>query len=75
MIGRQRDLGGADQVQVVGREPVNLVGVLAEKPGALHDSGFTNTGGIIGMKPLAMALLHRELQHRPLQLCATPRRK
>ena len=39
MVARQRHLGGADQVEVVGLEPVDLVGVRAEKAGAAHDLG------------------------------------
>jgi hypothetical protein len=34
--GRERDLRRTDEVEVVGLEPVDLAGVRAEEPGALH---------------------------------------
>ena len=37
VVAGQRHLGGADEVQVVGLEAVDLVGVRAEEPGARHD--------------------------------------
>ena len=37
--GGQRHLGGADEVEVVGFELVDLVGVLAEESGAAGDEG------------------------------------
>jgi hypothetical protein len=39
VVAGERHLARADEVQVVGLELVDLVGVLAEEPGAAHDLG------------------------------------
>ena len=37
VVAGQRHLGGADEIEVVGLEPVDLLGVRAEESGARHD--------------------------------------
>ena len=45
MVAGERDLGGAGEVEVVGLEPVDLVGVRVEEPGAGHDLGLDQGRG------------------------------
>ncbi len=55
MVPGQRDLGRADEVEVVVGEVVDLVRVGARNPVPAMISGRTSTGGIIIWKPLAIA--------------------
>ena len=72
VVAGQRHLGGADEVEVVGLEPVDLVGVRAEEPGALHDLGPHQHGrddereAVLGGEP------DRELHEAELQQRAVP---
>ena len=67
VVAGQRDLGGADQVEVVVLEPVDLVGVLAEEPGALHDLGPHEHGRDHHGEAVGGGLLRGELQHAQLE--------
>ena len=65
VIAGQRHLGGADEVEVVGLEPVHLLAVRAEEAGALHDLGphqhrrDHEREAVVGRQP------HRELHAGP----------
>ena len=72
VIAGQRHLGGADEVEVVGLEPVDLLGVRAEEPGARHHSGRTSTGGIISVNPFSSPAAPRAASARAA--AARPRR-
>ncbi len=67
MIAGEGHLGGADEVEVVGLEPVDLLAVRAEKPCALHDLGPNQHGRdderetVVGGEP------DRELHEAELQ--------
>ena len=67
VVAGQRHLGGADQIEVVGLEPVHLLGVRAEEPGARHDLGphqhrrDDEREAVLGRQP------HRELHQPELQ--------
>ena len=67
VVAGQRDLGGADQVQVVGLELVHLVGVGAEEAGALHDLGAHEHGRDHQVEAVGHGLLRGELQHAQLE--------
>jgi hypothetical protein len=55
VVAGERHLARADEVQVVGLELVDLVGVLPRKPVPRMTSGRTSVGGIMGMNPASTA--------------------
>jgi hypothetical protein len=55
VVAGERHLARADEVQVVGLELVDLVGVLPEEAGAAHDLGPHERRGIMGMNPASTA--------------------
>ena len=72
MVGGQRDLGGADQVQVVLLQVVDVVGGLAEEAGALH-RGRTHQRRRDHRREAPLGRLrHGQVQQRDLQLRAGP---
>ena len=69
VVAGQRDLGGADQVQVVFLQVVDLVGVRAEEAGAGHGLGADEHRGDHQLEAVLRRLLRgkveqAELQHR-----------
>ena len=44
VVAREGDLGGAGEVEIVGRQVVDLVGVVVDEAGALHDLGAHQGG-------------------------------
>ena len=73
MIAGQRHLGGADQVEVVGLEPVHLLGVRAEEPGARHHLRAHQHRRDHQRETVLRGQLHRELQQAQLQQRAARR--
>jgi hypothetical protein len=55
VVSGERHLAGADQIQVVFLEVVDLVGVLPRKPVPRITSGRTSVGGMTGMNPACSA--------------------
>ena len=55
VVRRERDLGCADEVEVLALDAVDVVGGLAKEAGALHGAGLTSAGGITVVKPAARA--------------------
>ena len=72
MVRRQRHLGGADQVEVVGLHPVDLRGVRAEEAGALHRLRLDQRGRDHRHQPGRGRLRHRRVDQGQLQLRADP---
>ena len=67
VVRRQRHLRRADQVQVVGLEPVDLAGVRAEEAGALHRLRPHQRRRDRRREAVLHRLLDRHLQHPELQ--------
>ncbi len=67
MVRGERHLGGADQVQVVGLEPVDLARVRAEEPGALHRLRLDQHRRYDRDEAVLDRLLHGQLQQAELQ--------
>ncbi len=70
VVGRHRHLGGADEVEVLALDPVDVVGGLAEEAGALHRArpdqrrrDHLGEAGVAG-------LLHGQVDQRQLELGA-----
>ena len=70
MVGRHRHLGGADQVEVLALDPVDVVGGLAEEAGALHRPRLDQRRGDDLGEPGVTGLLHGEVDQRELELGA-----
>ena len=70
MVGRHRDLAGADEVEVLALDPVDVVGGLAEEAGALHRARLDQRRrDHLGEAGLA-GLVHRQVDQRELELGA-----
>ena len=67
VVARERDLGGADEVQVIRREVVNLVRVLAEEAGAGHDLRTHEHRRDHELEASLACLLRGEHEHAQLQ--------
>ena len=70
MVGGHRHLGGADEVEVLALDPVDVVGGLAEEAGAVHGPrAHQRRSDDLGEAGLP-GLLHREVDQRQLELGA-----
>src|SRR5699024_8321596 len=68
VVGGQRHLRGADQVQVVVLQVVDLVGVFTEESGAFHRFGFDQDRRDHGGETILDGLVHRRVEQRQLQV-------
>ena len=75
MVAGERHLGGADEVEVVGLEVVDLVGVLAEEAGAGHDLGLDQRRRDHGVNPASIAWCSARLSSASWSRAPTPVRK
>ena len=70
MVARERDLARAGEVEVVGGQVVDLVGVLAEEPGAAHDLRAHQRRGDQRDEAGRERAVERETHQGELQTCA-----
>ena len=68
----QGDLAGTHQVQVVGLDPVDLLGMSPEEPGPSHDLGAHHRRRDDGSETLADSLRHGQVVDSELELCPDP---
>src|SRR5699024_12429398 len=67
VVAGQSDLGGADEVRVVGEQDVDLVGVLAEEAGTGHDLRLDQGGGAHRGESSRERLVNGRVQQRELE--------
>ena len=67
MVAGEGDLRGPREVEVVGLEPVDLVGVGVQEPGAAHDLRRHEGGRDHGDEAVLDGLVQREVHHRDLE--------
>ena len=67
MVRGERDLAGADEVEVVALELVDLGACAPRKPVPSIASGRTSAGAITGVKPGRDRLRHRQVDQRQLE--------
>ena len=70
VVGRHRHLGGADEVEVLPLDPVDVVGGLAEEAGALHRARPDQRRGDDLGEAGGAGLVHRQVDQRELELGA-----
>jgi hypothetical protein len=75
VVAREGDLGGAGEVEVVGGQVVDLVGVVVEEARPAHDLGAHQGGVIIGVKPASTARATAILSRASSSRAPTPVRK
>ncbi len=75
MVAGERDLARAGEVEVVGGQVVDLVGVLAEKAGARHDLGAHQRRRNKRYEVLGERLVEREVHERQLEARADAAKK
>src|SRR5690606_37439274 len=72
VVRGERHLRGADEVEVVGGQPVDLLGVVAQEPGALHRLRLDQHRRDHRGEPVLDRLRQRELQQPELELRPDP---
>ena len=70
VVRRHRHLGGADEVEVLPLDPVDVVGRLAEEAGAVHRPGTHQRRWDRGGEPGLARLVHRHVDQRQLEVGA-----
>ena len=70
VVRRERDLRRTDQVEVLALNPVDVIGCLAEEPGALHRAGLDQRRHDHLGEPGVAGLVHGHVDQGQLQLCA-----
>ena len=70
MVGGEWYLAGADEVHVIGLDPVDVLGCLTEESGALHRRWQDQGGRDHRDEAVLRRLLHREVEQSELQLRA-----
>ena len=67
MVTRKRDLGGPGEIQVIGLEAIDLVGMGVQEPRAVHDVGLDQRRGDHRREPGLNSLGDRHVEQRQLE--------
>jgi hypothetical protein len=75
VVGRHGDLAGADEVELLALDAVDVVGRLAEESGALHRARPDQRRRDDLREAGVARLVHRHVHQRQLELAPMPVRK